>query len=104
MRLARPAPEDQVVRALVDQHPQRVIDRRAGDVRARQPDVPAAVADEQREAQLRGDERDRPHGARRIVPRERAQLGMRGEQLASAAGVRFAVEDADVIESGHRLR
>jgi hypothetical protein len=78
-------PEHQVVRALMDQRPQGVVDRRADDVGSRKPDVPPAVANQDGQRQLRYHEQHDPDRRRPRVACKRAQLGVRSEQLAAAA-------------------
>ncbi len=93
--------EHEAMRALVNKDPQGMIDRRADDVRDWQPDVPTAVAHECGECELRDDEGDDPHGARRRRPREFAHGGMCLENLAASCRVLLNTRHVDVIGAGH---
>ncbi len=87
--VCRARSKHEVVAAVVDQRPQRVVDGGSDDVGARQPEEPRPRADEQGQSGLGDDQAERPHRACRETARPaRAVPDVRP---ASAGRVRRAV-------------
>lgn len=94
-------PEDEVVRALVDEHPQRVIDGGASDVRNGQPDVPGLSGEHERDRELREDEGRDPGRRQRVRTGKLTKFGMGREHLAPAEDVRIVIRHMMKIRRLH---
>src|SRR5581483_6756900 len=96
--------EDEVVRAFVNQDPQRVIDGRTDAVRKRQPHPPLRPTERDRGHNLRRRERHDPQRRRGDRSRQRADVGMRCENLSPPRHMRVGIRDGNEIRRGHSLQ